>query len=118
MRREARVIRHGKKEVSVAGALWLLWIVFMLRFFVAPLGYGWGYRRWGPPCPRYFQRRRGLRAASTVDSAKFDHQAWGWGGDLLWVVLHRGRLGCRRARVALRSSCAGIIDRRRLQGAK
>ncbi len=63
---------------------WLLWMVFILIFLVPPLGYGWGYRRWGPPYPRYIQRRR---AALMGSSSTVNHQAWGWGGDLVWVVM-------------------------------
>jgi hypothetical protein len=39
------------------GSWWLLWWVFLLVFLLPPVGYGWGYRRWGPPYPSYFQRR-------------------------------------------------------------
>jgi len=66
---------------------WVLWMFFMFIFLVPPVGYGWGYRRWGPPYPRYFQRRRGERAAAIAGSATVDHLAWGWGGDFVWVVL-------------------------------
>ena len=38
---------------------WLLWMGVMF-FFLLSDGYGWGYRGWGPPYPRYIQRRRGL----------------------------------------------------------
>jgi hypothetical protein len=64
---------------------WLLWMVFILIFLIPPIGYGWGYRGWGPPYPRYVQRRRAQRA--TNDSAGFNHQAWGLGGDVVWTVL-------------------------------
>lgn len=66
------------------GSWWLLWLVFIVLFLVPPLGYGWGYRRWGPPYPSYIQRRR---AAAMSGSAKVNHQAWGFGGDFVWVVL-------------------------------
>jgi hypothetical protein len=69
---------------------WLLWMGVMFLFLVAPTGYGWGYRGWGPPYPRYIQRRRGLRAAVPGTSASFDHHAWGRGGDFVWVVLFIG----------------------------
>ncbi len=69
---------------------WLLWFVFVLVFFLSPVGYGWGYRRWGPPYPRYIQRRRGQRAAAMGGSASFDHHAWGWGGDLVWMAFFIG----------------------------
>ena len=64
---------------------WLLWwILFMVLFFATPIGYGWGYRRWGAPYPRYIQRRRGLKAAADGNSATFNHESWRWGGDLVW----------------------------------
>ena len=66
---------------------WILWMAFMVVFLVSPVSYGWGYRGWGPPYPRYVQRRRGLRAASTGQPADLRHQSWGWGGDFVWVVL-------------------------------
>ena len=65
---------------------WFVWMIFMLMFLVAPVGYGWGYRGWGPPYPRYFQRRRGERAALTSPSASFNHHSWSWGGDLVWLA--------------------------------
>ena len=68
------------------GTWWLLWMVFIFIFLVPPIGYGWGYRKWGPPYPRYIQRRRALRAAAGGSTA-FDHHAWGWGGDFVWTVL-------------------------------
>lgn len=69
------------------GTWWLLWMVFMFVFLVPSLGYGWGYRRWGPPYPRYIQRRRSQRATFTSGSTMFNHQSWGLGGDLVWAVL-------------------------------
>jgi hypothetical protein len=64
----------------------LLWIIFMVIFFATPLGYGWGYRRWGAPYPRYIQRRRGLKATNTGNAVTFNHESWRWGGDLVWVA--------------------------------
>lgn len=66
---------------------WWLWLGFLFLFLIAPIGYGWGYRSWGPPYPRYIQRRRHERAVAHAGSATFDHHAWGWGGDAVWVVL-------------------------------
>ena len=74
------------------GSWWLLWIVFMLVLLVAPTGYGWGYRGWGPPYPRYVQRRRGQKAVATGGPSSMNHQAWGWGGDFVWIVLAVGVL--------------------------
>jgi hypothetical protein len=71
---------------------WLLWIVGMFLFVVPTLGYGWGYRGWGPPYPRYIQRRRAEQAALMNASGPFDHHAWGWGGDFVWTVFVVGVL--------------------------
>ena len=65
------------------GAWWLFWLIFLL-FLIAPTGYGWGYRKWGPPYPRYIQRRR---AAAIGGSPTFNHQAWGFTGDFVWMVM-------------------------------
>lgn len=64
--------------------LWL-WSVVMFVFLFSPDGHGWGYRVWGPPSPRYVQRRRSARAAR--GNAQFDHHAWGRGGDFIWIML-------------------------------
>lgn len=74
------------------GFWWLLWVGFMFLFLVPTISYGWGYRRWGPPYPRYVQRRRALLAPATSDSPVFNHRAWGWVGDLVWVVFVVGVL--------------------------
>ena len=66
---------------------WWLWMLFMFLFLASPIGYGWGYRGWGVPYPRYIQRRRGERAATTGGATTFNHQSWGWGGDFVWMVL-------------------------------
>jgi hypothetical protein len=66
---------------------WFLWMVVMFLFLVPPIGYGWGYRGWGPPYPRYIQRRRGEQAATMGGPMAFNHHSWGWGGDLVWMVL-------------------------------
>ena len=70
-----------------------MWMIFMFLFLVPPIGYGWGYRGWGPPYPRYIQRRRGEQAAATGGPAtSFDHHSWGYGGDVLWLGLLIGVL--------------------------
>jgi hypothetical protein len=65
---------------------WFVWLLFMLVVLVPPVGYGWGYRGWGPPYPRYVQRRRGERAVAAGTAPTFDHGAWGRGGDFVWVM--------------------------------
>jgi hypothetical protein len=62
------------------------WILFMVLFFATPIGYGWGYRRWGAPYPRYIQRRRVLRATADGNSTTFNHESWRWGGDMVWLA--------------------------------
>jgi hypothetical protein len=70
---------------------WFLWVVFMFMFLVPPLGYGWGYRGWGAPYPRYIQRRRG--PSVPADGAGTPpHLAWGWGGDFVWMILSVGMM--------------------------
>ena len=69
------------------GSMWLLWIVLMFVLLVPPVGYGWGYRRWGPPYPTYVQRRRAQRAAAMDGSLAFDHSSWGMWGDFVWMVV-------------------------------
>ena len=66
---------------------WFWWIVLMFIVLVIPTGYGWGYRGWGAPYPRFIQRRRALRAGARVPPMQFDHHAWGVGGDLIWLVV-------------------------------
>lgn len=63
---------------------WLM--IFVFLFLLPPVGYGWGYRGWGPPLPRWVQRRRG-RAAIANGPSTFDHHAWGWGGDAVWMAV-------------------------------
>jgi len=69
---------------------WLLWFVFMFFLFISPVSYGWGYRGWGPPYPSYIQRQRHLRSSAAGTAGDFDHYAWGWGGDILWIILFVG----------------------------
>ena len=76
-----------ESEISMISTWWILWMAFMFVFLVSPVGYGWSYRGWGPPYPRYIQRRRALRASFTDSAAASRHHAWGWGGDFVWVVL-------------------------------
>jgi len=68
------------------GAWWVWWMVMMFVFILPPVGYGWGYRGWGVPYPRYYQRRRAQLALANGGTTDFDHHAWGWGGDLLWML--------------------------------
>lgn len=65
-------------------SLWWIWIMF-LGVFLPTIGYGWGYRRWGPPLPRYLQRRRSQNAKAA--GSTIDHHAWGRTGDVLWAMV-------------------------------
>ena len=67
------------------GTWWFYCLLLMLVVTLASVGYGWGYRGWGPPYPRYVQRRRHLRAHAAGSTA-VTYQAWGWGGDFVWVA--------------------------------
>lgn len=71
----------------MTNTLWFLWLAFIFVFLLSPVGYGWSYRGWRPPLPRYIQRRRAIRASFTDVAAASRHQAWGKGGDYVWVVL-------------------------------
>ena len=73
------------------GSWWLLWMVFMFILLLPPIGYGWGYRGWGPPVPRYLQHRRAQQAATTGDASR-DHHAWGRGGDFVWLIVIIGMI--------------------------
>jgi len=65
---------------------WWVWMAVMFLLVVPPMGYGWGYRGWGPPYPSYVQRRRAEQAGLTGQAGSFDHYSWSWGGDALWLV--------------------------------
>jgi hypothetical protein len=71
---------------------WFLWFMVMFVLLVPPLGYGWGYRGWGAPYPRYIQRRRAPKAADNSSSGTPHHLSWGWGGDFVWAVFFFGML--------------------------
>ena len=68
-------------------AWWWMWMLFIFFVLLPPIGYGWGYRGWGPPYPRYIQRRRGQQAVAAGSAGTFDHHSWGWRGDLAWAGL-------------------------------
>lgn len=63
---------------------WWVWMALFFVFVVSPIGYGWGYRGWGPPVPRYVQKKRGKRVPAT-GATVVNHEAWGWAGDFVWV---------------------------------
>jgi hypothetical protein len=65
---------------------WWFWVGSLGMLLAIPMAYGWGYRGWGPPYPRYYQRSQHLRAEAAGGGVKFDHQAWGLGGDFIWIL--------------------------------
>lgn len=71
----------------MTNTVWFVWLVFTLLFLVSPVGYGWSYRGWGPPFPRYIQRRRAIRASFTDTTEASRQQAWGIAGDFVWAML-------------------------------
>jgi len=67
-------------------AWWWVWMIVIFALCLGPVGYGWGYRGWGPPYPSYIQRRRHERAVAGGAPTSFNHYSWGWGADLIWVL--------------------------------
>ena len=74
---------HG--VCTMMSSWWFLWLAFMLLFLIPPLGYGWGYRGWGPPYPSYVQRRRGQQAVGmngrtglTIRPGAGEEISFGW----------------------------------------
>ena len=69
---------------------WWLWML-MFMLLVPAVGYFWGHRGWGAPYPRVIQRRRAKRAAAEIGSgagsSAFNHESWGWGGDVVWGII-------------------------------
>lgn len=59
---------------------WWWWLLFVVIFFLLPVGYGWGYRGWGP----WYRRRRWV---SDEYSERWSDDGWGWGGVILWIIL-------------------------------
>lgn len=71
------------------------WLAFLLIFFVLPVGYGWGYRGWGP-----WYRRRPIDRRSPMNGgtayvperrmqvrAGYAGEGWNDGSGVLWLVL-------------------------------
>lgn len=85
---------------------WWAWFGFVFFLVLVPMSYGWGYRQWGPPYPRYYYRRRdGALAEGPVEPVppRGDFAAarrsapstletgpaaktWGIVGDLIWLA--------------------------------
>jgi hypothetical protein len=79
------------------------WMLFVIILLVLPLGYGWGYRDWGPPYPSVYRRSRDRNSPPAVGPAAGnasmanptgsvsnnppDLSGWGVGADLLWIFL-------------------------------
>ncbi|HZP87921.1 MAG TPA: hypothetical protein VFB54_13985 [Burkholderiales bacterium] len=62
---------------------WWWWLLFLLIFFVLPLGYGWGYRGWGPWYRRRVIDSRNVPAGPTPEPT----EDWGWIAIFLWIIL-------------------------------
>jgi hypothetical protein len=72
---------------------WWWWIAFVVIFFLIPLGYGWGWRGWGP---WYRNRRRGSLPPGEVPPGPApgdmrqgppEETGWGRGAAFLWFIL-------------------------------
>lgn len=66
---------------------WWWWIAFVLIFFLLPLGYGWGYRGWGPWYRRGPPRSRGTSLPDRREPFEPIDTGWGWLGIALWIIL-------------------------------
>lgn len=65
--------------------MWLvLWLIFVALAVGAPVAYGTGVRRWGPPYPTRFYRYK--RPPGTVPADGLDDR-WGRTGDLIWIAI-------------------------------
>jgi hypothetical protein len=71
---------------------WLVSTIFMVFLIASPVSYGWGYRGWGPPYPKYVQRRRSEQLTANGASGPYKHESWGMGGDLVWMTFFIGVL--------------------------
>lgn len=73
--------------------MFLLWMSFVLVFLLMPVGYGWGYRGWGPPYPAYYRSRRqgvtvpaGGRYTEAQAVETTEPETWGVLADMVWIV--------------------------------
>jgi hypothetical protein len=65
---------------------WIWWVIFVIIFFLLPLGYGWGYRGWGP----WYRTRRPRRMdlPPGTEPTPIDTDAgWGCLGVILWIIV-------------------------------
>jgi hypothetical protein len=70
------------------GGWWWWWLAFVIFFFLLPLGYGWGYRGWGPWYRRSSSLRRRRVGGDPIEPVSQESDSgWGWLGIALWVVL-------------------------------
>lgn len=69
---------------------WWWWMAFWVIFFILPLGYGWGYRGWGPWYRRSGRSPR-VRPSSTSVGTELTpaevEAGWGCLGIALWIIL-------------------------------
>lgn len=66
---------------------WWWWFAFLVVFFLLPLGYGWGYRGWGPWYRRRGTSERHVGEPSPAPVEDDLDSGWGWTGVALWIVL-------------------------------
>ena len=70
-----------------------LWAIFVVLFLLLPIGYGWGYRGWGPPYPRGYagSRRRSVETRSDLAADNrvelAEEATWGALAAVVWVTL-------------------------------
>jgi len=78
-----------RKAVSMVWILW--WFLFVALFLMVPLGYGWGYRGWGPP---YYRRpgrpvddveAEAIRRQTIVEQ-RAEAESWGWIALVFWIL--------------------------------
>ena len=66
--------------------MWTWWWIFVLFLILLPMTYGWGYRRWGPPYPSFYRRRR---VADPAPGAAVE-SGWGLMAVFVWLALMIG----------------------------
>lgn len=69
---------------------WWWWVAFVVIFFAIPLGYGWGYRGWGPWYRRGHSTgtpREEPPPGTPINTTDEYDTGWGWGGIFLWLIL-------------------------------
>lgn len=76
----------------ILSSFWILGLAVVFMVLAPSVSYGWAYRGWGPPYPRFVQQRRRAYAEARGPNGPVNHQAWGRAGDFVWVGLFIGVL--------------------------